>query len=143
MKAFMRKKQLIKLNCKRKKEIGIGMTVVMLTLAMSGSVFAGEVVDTGYSYRSTKTGFATPTRPKLDDTSSYIKHSGEIAARVQVRSTGTNYSANGGSYYVNVGTSRYLPNYVYENGKRTCYLYITPASGKSSLMYGVWSPDSV
>lgn len=142
--AVMRKKQLIKLNCsKRKKGIGIGMTAVMLTLAMSGGVLAGNIQDTGYSYNSTKTGFATATRPKQDATSSYIKHSGKVAARVQVRSSGTNYSANGGSYYVSVGTSKYLPNYVYENGKRNCYLYITPSSGQSSLMYGVWSPDSV
>lgn len=141
----MRKKQLFKINCSgRTKAMGLSVTALMLAVAMSGSVFAaGNIEDSGYSYNSTKNGFATPTRPKVDDTSSYINHSGTKAASVQVRSYGINYSANGGSYYVKVGSARYLPNYVYENGKRNCYLYITPSPAQSALMYGEWSPDSV
>lgn len=140
----MRKKQLIKVNCSRRtKAMGLSVTALMLAVAISGSVFAGNIQDTGYSYNSPKSGFATQTRPKEDDTSSYIKHSGKKAAYVQVRSSGKNYSANGGSYYVSVGSSKYLPNYVHENGKRNCYLYITPSPAQAVYMYGEWSPDSV
>ena len=143
-KAFMRKRQIIKLNCsKRTKRIGMCVTTAMLTLGISGSVFAGNIQDTGYSYNSTKNGFATATRPKEDATSAYINHAGNVAVNVQVRSSGTNYSANGKSYYIRVGTKAPLPNYVYENGKRNCYLYITPATGAASYLHGVWSPDSV
>ena len=60
----MRKRQIIKLNCsKRAKRIGMCATTAMLTLGISGSVFAGNFQDTGYSYNSTKNGFATDTRP--------------------------------------------------------------------------------
>lgn len=62
------KKQLIKVNCSgRTKAMGLSVTALMLAVAMSGSVFAaGNIEDSGYSYNSTKNGFATPTRPKED-----------------------------------------------------------------------------
>lgn len=137
----MYKKRLLKIK-HGKKVVGVGLLGLML-LGSFGNVFAGNTGDTFYNYNSTSYGFATETRDKTDYTSAYIRHKGVNSANVQVRSEGINYSANGGSYYVAAGTSAYLPNYVKENGKNNCYLYLTPSPAISSTLYGQWSLDSI
>lgn len=137
-------KQILKLGNSKKSK---AFTALALSLVMAGSlagaVSAGNIEDTTYSYNSTGNGFATATRDKTDYTSAYIYHKGVNSAMVQVRSSGINYSANGGSYFVAAGSSSYLPNYVKENGRGNCYLYITPSPALSCYMYGQWSPDSI
>lgn len=140
----MHKKQLLKIgNSKKSKAISGLVLGLMMVGSLAGMVSAGNFQDTYYDYNSGQYGFATDTRTKEDYTSSYIWHKGYDNAYVEVRSTGVNLSANGGHYYVSAGSSAYLPNYVKENGYNNCYLYITPASGSASRMYGQWSPDSV
>lgn len=137
----MFKKQILKMK-HGKKMICTGIISAMLLMAMSTTAFA-SAQDTPYDYFTGPNGFATQTRLKEDYTSSYINHQGVNPANVQVRSSGINYSANGGSYYVGVGQSRYLPNYVKENGRNNCYLYLTPSPALSCTLFGQWSPDSV
>ena len=140
----MYKKQLLKIGNSKKSKAITGLALsFLLVRSMAGAVSAGNIEDTKYQYNSSGYGFATETRDKTDYTSSYINHSGVNSAMVQVRSSGVNYSANGGSYFVAAGTSSYLPNYVKENGRGNCYLYITPSPALDCYMYGVWSPDSI
>lgn len=95
--------------------------------SVAGAVSAGNIVNTPYEYSSRIEGFATVTRDKTDYSSAYIYHYSDNNAYVQVCSGGMNYSANGGSYWVGVGSSTYLPNYVKENSRNICYLYIQPS----------------
>lgn len=140
----MHKKQFLKIGNSKKSKAITGLALSLLLVgSMAGAVSAGNIGDTTYQYNSTGSGFATPTRDKTDYTSAYIYHYGVNSAMVQVRSGGVNYSANGGSYFVAAGSSSYLPNYVKENGRGNCYLYITPSPAVSCYMYGVWSPDSI
>ena len=140
----MYKKQLLKVGTSKKSKATAGLVIGLLMVgSVAGAVSAGNISDTSYQYNSTGEGFATVTRDKTDYTSAYIFHYGIDSANVQVRNGGVNYSANGGSYWVEAGSRAYLPNYVKENGLNNCYLYITPFSGESCYMYGVWSPDSI
>lgn len=136
----MYKKQLLKIR-RGRKLIGAGLLSLML-VGMLGNVHASSE-DRWYEKYSGVNGFATSTEKKEDYTSSYIWHQGNIAANVQVKSMGINYTANGGSYYIEVGRAAYLPNYVKENGQDTCYLYLTPSPATPANLHGYWSPDSV
>ncbi|MGN8739635.1 DUF2712 domain-containing protein [Bilifractor sp. HCP3S3_D3] len=136
----MRSEQIFKLS--KRSKIIVCIVLTMLFVVLCGkTVFANNCEDRDYSGYTGSYGFATHTRDKTDATSAYIYHYGPVGVNVQVRSQGINYTANGSSYYVAPGTSRYLPNYVYESGKRDCYLYIT--SVPSATVSGKWSPDSV
>lgn len=143
----MRKRQLLKLgNGKKGKAIGGAvLSLAMATMIGGGVLAAGNIQDSYYSlYGENEYWYATPTRDKIDATSSYILHQKESGVYVQVRSKGINYTANGASYYVGVGSSRYLPNYVKENGQSTCYLLLNPSvSGRKVDIVGKWSPDSI
>lgn len=136
------KKQIVKMN-RGKRIISAGLLGLMLMGSLSTTALAGNIQDLEYRHYSGVNGFATATRAKTDYTSAYIHHQGERSADVQVCSMGINYSANGSSYYIEPGKAAYLPNYVKENGKSNCYLYLTPSEGVSCSLYGVWSPDSV
>lgn len=136
----MFKKEIFKMK-HGKKLVGAGLLGLMLMGSMTA--FAGNITDTYYDGSCGAGGFATITRSKTDYTSSYILHGGDKPVEVEVCSGGTNYSANGESYYVAVGTAAYLPNYVKESGKNNCYLWLTPSPAVSCRLYGQWSPDSV
>lgn len=139
----MYKKQILKIGSKKKKA-GLLLATAMLMGAMTTSVVtAGNVRDEPYDFHCEAVGGSIEPRDKDDDTSCYIYHKGYVPVWVQVRNGGVNYTANGGSYYANVGVPQYLPNYIKENNLDSCYLYLTPTTGNSSLLYGVWSPDSV
>lgn len=139
----MYKKRLLKVNMNGKKRFvtALGLSLIMTTMLGMGAS-ANNSGDTPYNYTG-QYGFATETRDKTDYSSAYIYHLGAYAANVEVRSGGGNYTANGGSYYVPVGAAQYLPNYVKENGRSNCYLYIRPSGGQYGTLHGWWSPDSV
>ncbi|MCI9602748.1 MAG: hypothetical protein HFH19_00700 [Ruminococcus sp.] len=139
-KNIMFKKQILKLK-HGKRLIGTGLLGLMLMGSITA--FAGNTKDRYYSATVGASGYSTPVRSKLDYTSSYILHEGDRAVYAGVYSGGVNYSANGSSYYVAVGTSSYLPNYVRENGKSSCCLRLTPAPAGSCYLHGWWSPDSI
>lgn len=54
-----------------------------------------------------------------------------------------NYTANGSYYVVSSGQQMKLPNYVKERGRNDCYLKLVPIPAVSTILYGVWSPDSI
>ena len=139
-KNIMFKKQILKLK-HGKRLIGAGLLGLMLMGSMTA--FAGNTTDTYYNVNAGAGGFNTASRAKQDYTSSYIYHQGDRAVNVGVYSGGINYSANGGSYYVAAGSAVYLPNYVKERGRSTCYLHLTPSPAGACHLYGCWSPDSI
>ena len=140
----MYKKQFLKIGNSKKSKTITGIVLSLLLVgSMSGAALAGNFEDKPYNYNSTGYGFATSTEYKEDYTSSYINHFGVNSAMVEVRSCGVNYTANGSYYFVAAGTNSYLPNYVKENGRDNCYLYITPSPALNCYMHGKWSPDSI
>lgn len=138
----MFRKQRVKMN-HGKRLVSSGLLGLMLMGSMSATVLAGNVTDTYYNQNCGVTGFSTPARAKQDDTSAYIYHQGSRPANVRVCSDGVNYSANGSFYYVDTGKAVYLPNYVKENRRDSCYLHLVPSPSGSCNLYGCWSPDSV
>lgn len=137
----MKQKQLLKCS-KKVKIICLSLSAMLLCAGMCGSVYAANTAKTEYYYNSTNYGFATSTRDKTDSSPAKIYHTETLSGYVEVRHRGVNYSPNNGSVYVSPGSTKSLPNTVYQNGKRDCYLYITPAYGQSGLMRGTWQPDS-
>ena len=113
-----------------------------LMLMGSMTAFAGNTADTSYNVNVGPGGFTTVSRSKQNDSSLYISHQGDRGVNVGVFSGGVNYSANGGYYYVAAGTSAYLPSYVNESGKSSCYLHLIPSPASSCHLYGRWRPDS-
>ena len=97
---------------------------------------------TSYNVNVGPGGFTTVSRSKQNDSSLYISHQGDRGVNVGVFSGGVNYSANGGYYYVAAGTSAYLPSYVNESGKSSCYLHLIPSPASSCHLYGHWRQDS-
>ena len=137
----MNKKRILKINLSGKKRLAGAVGVVMLlAVLMPASVLAGNTSKTSYRYSSSGYGFATATRDKENSSPAYINHQGSAKVNVQVRSSGVNYTS--GTYNVAAGETRSLANTVYQNGKRNCYLYITPYSGGSAYLYGTWAPDT-
>lgn len=138
-KNIMFKKQILKLK-HGKKLISAGLLGLMLMGSMTA--FAGNTADTSYNVNVGPGGFTTVSRSKQNDSSLYISHQGDRGVNVGVFSGGVNYSANGGYYYVAAGTSAYLPSYVNESGKSSCYLHLIPSPASSCHLYGHWRPDS-
>lgn len=124
-----------------KKMIGAGLFGLMLMGCMTA--FAGNIQYAYYGVNIGADGYVLATEEKQDYTSSYIFHQGDRAVYVGVYSEGINYSANGSYYYVGVGMAAYLPNYVKENGRNDCYLWLIPSTAGACRLYGQWSPDSV
>lgn len=112
---------------------------MLLAVLMPASALAGNTSKTSY-YNTTTYGFATATRDKENNSPAYIYHQGFEKTKVEVRSSGVNYTS--GSYNVAVGEVRSIANTVYKNGKRNCYLFLTPYSGSSATLYGTWAPDT-
>lgn len=137
----MKQKQLLKCS-KKMKVMCLSLTAVLFGVGLYGNAFAANTAKSEYYYKTSRYGFATPTRDKTDASAARIYHTGTESGYVQVKHRGVNYSVNNGSYYVAPKATKSLPNSVYQNGKRDCYLYITPANGQSCLMYGYWQPDS-
>lgn len=108
---------------------------IMITLLYSAKIINADY--NHYSYSSGPNGFATATINKRTSSSVYVQHYGQKPARIQVRSNGVSYS---NSVLVQVNSNAHIQNWVYENGKRNCYLYITPSSG-SAMLYGDWYSD--
>lgn len=140
----MREKKLLKIGTKNKGGVirGIIISMALVGIGSMGVAAKGNIQDTKY-YEYSTSGVFTETRHKWDDSSAYIRHEGACPINVQVMSGGINYSANGASYKVDVGQSRYLPNYVYERNQSDCYLFMRQEGSSAYYLYGVWSPDSV
>lgn len=138
----MFKKQRRKM-CRGKRLVSAGLLGLMLMGSLPATALAANVTDTYYNQYCGVTGFSTQARAKQDASSAYIYHQGSRAVNVRVCSDGVNYSANGSYYYVEAGKAVYLPNYVKENGRGSCYLHLTPSPSGSCNLYGCWSPDSV
>lgn len=137
----MNKKRILKINLSSKKSLaGTIVVIMLLAVLMPASVLAGNTSKTEYQYISSSNGFATATRDKENNSAAYINHGGAIKVKVEVRSSGTNYTS--GTYNVAAGEVRTLANTVYQNGKRNCYLYIKPYSGGAGYVYGTWAPDT-
>lgn len=99
----------------------------------------------------------TGLRKKLDNTSSYVRNdsSSKTAISAGVGRSNTErgyladryYSSSNGAFnigkmkYVRVGESKYLPNYVYEDGYRYANVHFYPSKAGRVKIY--WSPDSV
>lgn len=112
---------------------------MLLTVLMPTSVLAGNTSKTSYRYITTN-GAATETRDKENNSPAYIYHQGYEKAKVEVRSSGINYTS--GSYNVAVGEVRTIANTVYKSGKRNCYLFLKPYSGSRNTLHGTWAPDT-
>lgn len=136
----MNKKRILKINLSRKKSLaGVIGVIMLLVVLMPASVLAGNTSKTTY-YNTTSYGFATATRDKENSSPAYIYHQGNAKAKVEVRSSGVNYTS--GNYNVAVGEVRYLSNTVYQNGRRNCYLFLKPYSGGTATLRGSWAPDT-
>ena len=140
----MHKKQLLKLGHGKKGRVmkAAALSLMIVGMCAGGVVTAGNVKDKPYNEYSTN-GASTKPEKKEDATSAYILHSGYADVNVQVRNGGNNYSAGGATFFVKMGQSRYLPNYIYELGMRECYLWMRQSATSAGWLYGVWSPDSV
>ncbi len=99
---------------------------------------------------------STGKREKQDDSYVYIKHMGNVGARVSVRVSGYsgNYTGmNGSGSYVSVplGKGYKIANYVaesfpsdYRRGNyKMIYLQLSPETHSSTTLHGWWSPDSI
>lgn len=141
----MRKKQLFRFGNKKTGKIAKVIALGVLLGSVGNTiVMAGNITDQYYHFEVEDTyAHATSTRTKEDTTSSYIDHYGNTPVYVEVCSEGVNYTAGSGRYYVTNGNYQYLDNYVYESGKRNCYLRIYSSENKRTALYGVWSPDSI
>ena len=122
--------------------------------AVFDNVAAGNIYDTEFSYSTTaaNTGlYATDCREKQDDTSSYVLLSAvsnttitKIMVQGAPRSSGLYTDRTAGNYKsISPGQSKYLPNYVYENGEFYCRLWFEWPARERVSIFGVWSPDSV
>lgn len=119
------------------KTVMIAYVAAIVMIILLSSVNIAHAQYGHYSYNSGPYGFASYTVSKSTSSSVNVKHYGQTAAWIQVRSNGVSYSSN---IYFPVNTSKNITNSVYENGRRNCYLYIKPASG-SAMLYGDWYSD--
>lgn len=117
--------------------IMIGYAVVIAITILLSTINIVHAQYGHYSSYSGSNGFASYTINKDTSSSVYVKHYGQTAAWIQVRSNGVSYSSN---VFFPVNTPKYITNSVYENGRRNCYLYIKPSSG-SAMLYGDWYSD--
>lgn len=137
-----------------KKKLGSILCLTMLFVSMSiiGSKAAGNYHDTVFSFNFTHGGYTqfTSSRNKLDYTSSYMKckyTSHSYSARVYGEDGWRIDVSKEHWYNFNTGTTRYLINFVKENGyPRACigiestdYNIYSPGFNAN----GLWSPDSI
>lgn len=135
---------------RKRKWLARVLLAVAATMSLSVPVFADEpvamsAVDSTIPtrYVGYTSGFETDTRLKEDYSYHYINSTSGIYLGVISRaSDGTNCTQNGRAI-VPLG-EYFIANYVKENGKNYCKLYITAANaGTSGSARGKWSPDSV
>lgn len=138
----MCKKQLLKVGKKGKIIAGVGLGIILIGTIEVGGQAIGNITDTPYTSYSTN-GITTESRSKRDDTSAYIFHKGDISVNVEVRNGGKNYTAGKGSYQVQINEKRFLDNYIYENNKSSCYLFLRQTGSGRYNLHGLWSPDSI
>lgn len=86
----------------------------------------------------------TNKRAKENDSYHYIYNRSSMPLWVQSRSaSGVNCTKNDHAI-IPSGRERFITNYVYEWGHRSCFLRIYAGAEKASgILKGVWSPDSV
>lgn len=136
---------------KRKWLKSIALTIAA-TMCLSIPVFAEEPEARG-NIQNTQipeefigyaSGLNTEWRWKLDDSFHYIQNTSGFDLRVvsKAHSDDSNQTRNG---YALVPCGEYfIANFVHENSKINCYLYIrTSRYGTSGYASGWWSPDSV
>ena len=123
------------------------------------SVKANNHGDTMYmsAYNGDGGDVPTPSREKQDASYVYIKHMGNVGAKVAIRVEGypgKNYTGkNGNGSYVDVplGKGYKITNYVAESfptsyknkNYKMIYLNLSPLTHSPTTMYGWWSPDSI
>ncbi|HBT65680.1 MAG TPA: hypothetical protein DEB10_13570 [Ruminococcaceae bacterium] len=131
------------------KKMAIVLSAIMALSTLGGlSTSANNSTDTVYSFTTISTGwiYFTETRAKEDASGSYAYY---VQGATQPNGTyfsiwsgGTNYTRNE-TATLYVGQKRRIAQFVYENGKRNCYLGVSPRDYNSSKIAGLWSPDSV
>ena len=146
----------MKLNQKSTKATFIVLALLMLlpiVLFFPNQTYAvGNVSDTSF-YVSNANGNQTSIRGKWDYTSSYMKNTAIMTGtRYNAVSVGRmsalpgeNWNSYGApSYTFTSGTTRYMINYVKENGCGYCSILTNSVPGYGSYTAsGWWSPDSV
>ena len=135
---------------KKRKWLASVLLTMIATMSLSIPAFADEPVTLDASDSTIRTtfvgytsGFDTDTRRKDDYSYHYINNtSGIYLGVVPKASDGTNCTQNGRA--VVPSGEFFIANYVKENGKNYCKLYITAANqGTYGYASGKWSPDSV
>lgn len=135
---------------RKRKWLASILLAMVVTMSLNIPVFADEPVTIDASNSTIRrtfagytSGFNTNLRRKDDDSYHYINNtSGFYLGVVSKASDDSNCTRNGRAV-VTVG-EYFITNYVKENGKNYCRLYITAAySGTSGYVTGEWSPDSV
>ena len=118
------------------KKMAIVLSAIMALSTLGGlSTSANNSTDTVYSFTTISTGwiYFTETRAKATQPN---------GTYFSIWSGGTNYTRNE-TATLYVGQKRRIAQFVYENGKRNCYLGVSPRDYNSSKIAGLWSPDSV
>ncbi len=134
----------------RMKKIICGVcTVAVCMMGTVISVDANNYVDSPYEFKFTQYTANTGYRPKLDDSSSYMKcdyATYDYNAHVVSRSSQTGAMVDcsmGRHYYFSTGTTHYMINSVFENGYREGAILGTRNHSLNYSASGVWSPDSI
>ena len=139
--------------------------LVMGAVSLTPNVMGGNISDTpwSFSYATSGSGYASPGRYKLDDSSVYIKckkatltsGSGSTSSlyfkataygSYNIDGTYSNITYNGKkspTYSIGVGKVKYMTNYINEAGRNCARIYYQSGNGGHVKFSGVWSPDSV
>lgn len=131
------------------KRLVAALSAVLCLASFAGlSASAAETKDKVYKFNYIEKGWVyfTETRPKTNTTGTYVSYlTGNTQPKgtyYSVWSAGENDTRNGAGI-IYPGQKRKLAQFVYEKGKRDCYLGVSPNGYNSSEISGVWSPDSV
>lgn len=135
---------------RKRKWLARVLLAVVATMSLSVPVFADEpvTIDATDSTIYTKfvgytSGFDTNLRKKEDKSFHYINNTSSLYLGVISKSSDGDNCTQGGRAVVPIG-EYFIANYVKENGKNYCRLFITAAyPGTSGYASGAWSPDSV
>ena len=144
-----------------KKKIWISLALVLglVITGFAATAEAGNTVDTTYYFKFMMDGssMVTPSRPKYDATSAYMKFNwiddGAGTYKVKVtKPSGADFSRvwwSGYCYDYTVGTEHWIPNYAYEDGGYGVQVSLKGEGGGGVVgggwwsTGGLWSPDSV
>lgn len=126
----------------------LACSVLIGVFTLVGTEVRANNLDTEFKFENRALGYIYFTAPRQKDNASavYVYYQSAInqphGTFFSAWSGGINYTDND-SGIIRVGQQRKISQRIYENGKRTCNLAISPRNFNATLVQGLWSPDTV